>query len=510
MNAPDTNQSDFSARWFWAFAIGHLLLWTAVPFLTQANGPLDNVEMLNWGHEWQWGYAKHPPLPAWAAEAASYLPGDPVWSTYLLSQVCIVACFWAAWKLGREFLSPGIALAATVVLEGSVYYNCTTPEFNNNIMAKACWALFILFAYYGIARGRIRDWAAAGLFLAAAVLSKYDAALLLAATLLFSFVNSRARACWKTAGPYVLTGVSLTLAAPHLWWLVSNDFATLRYIAARSSATHSLLSHVAHPAEFLGSQLGAIAVTMILATILLGWRWKFRTVDEAARFTRSYLTWIVLGPLLLALGFSLLTGAHLRSMWGASMFTFVGVLLFAWFEFRVDPALVRRTVYASAVAGICFALGLGVRNVIGDGMVNLPLRVDYPGEQLAAEVEEAWSERSDEPLENLGGDWWLAANVNVYHPERPSISAELDHDLPTWTERDAWKSEGGVIVWEMATADKDYELQLKRQYPNAEILQPLEFAWTKNHDRPPLKIGIAVVQPQTAIQTAAPDVPTRR
>lgn len=510
MTAIDTNRSDISARWFWTFAVGHLLLWTAVPFFTQANGPLDNVEMLNWGHEWQWGYPKHPPLPAWSAEAASYLPGDPVWSTYLLSQVCILACFWSAWKMGREVLSPGIALAATVVLEGSIYYNCTTPEFNNNIMAKACWALFTLFAYYGISRGLARYWSLAGVFLAAAILSKYDAALLLIATLTFSVVHPQARACWRTAGPYVLTGVSLLLASPHLWWLVANDFVTLRYIGARSSHAHAWLNHLEHPAEFLGAQLGAVAVTLILATTLLGWRWKFRAVDAQAQFTRTYLAWIVLGPLALALSYSLLTGAHLRSMWGASMFTFLGVLLFAWFEFRADPALIRRTIYASATVGLLFAVGLGFRNLVGDGMVNLPLRVDYPGEQLAAQAQEIWRQRSDKPLENLGGDWWLAANISVYHPERPSISAEPDLDLPAWTELDAWSSEGGIIVWETATAEDDFETQIKAHYPNAEFLHPLEFAWTKNHERPPLRIGMAVVQPGAPIRTAAEPTTNRR
>ncbi|EAQ79917.1 glycosyltransferase family 39 protein [Blastopirellula marina] len=506
-NAPETpNQSDPTTRWFWIFAVGHLLLWTAVPFFTQANGPLDNVEMLNWGHEWQWGYPKHPPLPAWAAEAATYLPGGPVWSTYLLSQVCIVGCFWAAWRLGRETLSPSLAIAAVVVLEGSVYYNCTTPEFNNNIMAKVCWAMFILFAYYGIARNRIVDWGAAGVFLAAAILSKYDAALLLAAMLLFSFLHPRARACWRTPGPYVLTGVSLLLAAPHLWWLVTNDFTTLRYITSRSSKSPTWLSHLEHPFEFLGAQLGAIAVTLILATILLGWRWRIKSVDSATQFTRTYLACMVLGPLGLALAYSLITGAHLRSMWGASMFTFLGVLLFAWLEVRSDPALIRRTIYASAIAGFIFAAGLGMRNLVGDGLVTAPLRVDYPGEQLASQVEEIWNDRSEQPLENLGGDWWLAANINVYHPARPSISAEQDHDLPAWTEQDAWRTEGGIIVWETATADEDYETQIKAIYPHAEILQPLEFAWTKNQQRPPLRVGMAVVQPLTPIRTA--ELPT--
>jgi hypothetical protein len=37
-----------------------------------ASLPLDVVsDGLSWGHEWQWGYYKHPPLPSWEVEARS-------------------------------------------------------------------------------------------------------------------------------------------------------------------------------------------------------------------------------------------------------------------------------------------------------------------------------------------------------------------------------------------------------------------------------------------------------
>ena len=58
-------------RWFdrCAFLVIaiHMLVWTLVPTLVNRNLPLDVVEALAWGHEWEWGYEKHPPLSAWAA-----------------------------------------------------------------------------------------------------------------------------------------------------------------------------------------------------------------------------------------------------------------------------------------------------------------------------------------------------------------------------------------------------------------------------------------------------------
>ena len=63
-------------RWFWIFAVVHLAVWVLVPVLTHPNAPLDVVEIVYWGHEWQWGYVKHPPLPSWLSEAAVAVSAD--------------------------------------------------------------------------------------------------------------------------------------------------------------------------------------------------------------------------------------------------------------------------------------------------------------------------------------------------------------------------------------------------------------------------------------------------
>ncbi|TKW73664.1 MAG: hypothetical protein DI543_26225, partial [Bradyrhizobium icense] len=45
-----------------AFALVYFLAWSTLPALLGHSFPLDVVESLSWGKEWQWGYYKHPPL----------------------------------------------------------------------------------------------------------------------------------------------------------------------------------------------------------------------------------------------------------------------------------------------------------------------------------------------------------------------------------------------------------------------------------------------------------------
>ena len=53
---------------FYLFLFSHLLMWTIIPSLSNANLPLDTIEALAWGSNLDWGFNKHPPLSAFAVE----------------------------------------------------------------------------------------------------------------------------------------------------------------------------------------------------------------------------------------------------------------------------------------------------------------------------------------------------------------------------------------------------------------------------------------------------------
>ena len=72
--------------------LGHLvavqlLIWALLPGLLVDSLPLDVVEGAYWGREWQWGYYKHPPFPAWVLHLFHASLGDI--GPFLLSQLCI-------------------------------------------------------------------------------------------------------------------------------------------------------------------------------------------------------------------------------------------------------------------------------------------------------------------------------------------------------------------------------------------------------------------------------------
>src|SRR5580704_5462116 len=79
---------------FAAFLALHFMVWTALPALLYANLPLDLIEALTYGREWQLGYDKLPPLPWWLVEIMHRAFGADA-AYYALAQAAVVIAFIA-------------------------------------------------------------------------------------------------------------------------------------------------------------------------------------------------------------------------------------------------------------------------------------------------------------------------------------------------------------------------------------------------------------------------------
>src|SRR5712671_6210230 len=96
---------------FALFALGHAALWTLLPATLYPNLPLDLIEALTYGREWQLGYDKLPPLPWWLVEIAYRLVGHDV-VYYALAQLAVIAAFIFVWAVARRLVGPVGALVA--------------------------------------------------------------------------------------------------------------------------------------------------------------------------------------------------------------------------------------------------------------------------------------------------------------------------------------------------------------------------------------------------------------
>ena len=156
------------------FLISHLLIWTLIPSLSNSNLPRDTIEALAWGSNLDWGFDKHPPLSAFAAELIYQIFGNQDWAYYFLSQIFVVSTFVIIWIFSKEFLkNDTYCLISLLILESIYFYNFTTPEFNVNISQLPFWALSVYFTWRCIKYDKAIDYLFLGLFVGLGILSKY-------------------------------------------------------------------------------------------------------------------------------------------------------------------------------------------------------------------------------------------------------------------------------------------------------------------------------------------------
>src|SRR3984885_16240344 len=88
---------------FGGFLALHFAVWTVLPALLYANLPLDLIEALTYGREWQFGYDKLPPLPWWLVEIVHRAIGADA-AYYALAQAAVVIAFALVFATARPIV----------------------------------------------------------------------------------------------------------------------------------------------------------------------------------------------------------------------------------------------------------------------------------------------------------------------------------------------------------------------------------------------------------------------
>src|SRR4029450_6363617 len=86
-----------------AILVLHALVWTVLPTLLYPTLPLDLIEALTYGREWQLGHDKLPPLPWWLVEIVYRVIGVDT-AYYALAQLAVIGGFAAVFLTRRRLV----------------------------------------------------------------------------------------------------------------------------------------------------------------------------------------------------------------------------------------------------------------------------------------------------------------------------------------------------------------------------------------------------------------------
>jgi 4-amino-4-deoxy-L-arabinose transferase-like glycosyltransferase len=509
---------DAPGKAFAAFLALHAAAWTLLPTLLYANLPLDLIEALMYGREWQLGYDKLPPLPWWLVEFMYRLVGhDFVY--YLLAQVAVVAAFVLIYATAFPLIGGLGALVSVLILDGLHYLNYTSSKFNHDVIQLPFWALAGYALHRGLRRGRMLDWILLGIGIGLSLWAKYFVAVLVAPMVVFALVDRDARKALATPGPYVAAIVALVVTSPHLVWLVQNNFLPFGYAERRAVLPRGWYDHLWHPFEFAVSQLFFLIPSLLIAAPLF---WP-RHIDSPARpreggdpaltyqeersrwipaftgisgvrgdaFDYRIVSWLAFGPFATVLLLGLVSGRGAVAMWGYPLWLFLGL----WIVMTAHRALARLLPRILATWGIVFsalALAFIVDYAVLPHIDHRYRAAFFPGASLGAQIEERFKAATGRPPDYVIGSMWDGGNVEHYAPSHPRVLVDGRPERAPWIDLADLKAKGAVVVW----TDGDLN-QVPEEYravaPNAQVQAPLRLHYRDSTTL--LEVGWAIVPP---------------
>jgi hypothetical protein len=412
------SQQDAVLRFWPLLFIANALVWTLASWLYRANLDWagDMLENYTWGIEWQAGYYKHPPLFAWLTAAwFSVFPRTDL-AYFALSSCNAAVGLFGIVALARRFLPAPLAVVAGLAMAVSPVYGSLAIKFNANTVLLSCWpwaAYFFVRYMQTASRGSA---AALGALAGICMLGKYFSVVLLATFALAACVVPAWRQrLWH---PRILWAVAagLLVLAPHIGWVVTHDFPTVRYATDRMHESE-------RPAYSIALGLAGYVMPQIAYLLpCMGFAWLLRETRGpgviallrglAKPGRNAGLWWLVGGHFVVVAAVALLTGTALSSQWGrtalfAAMPLWVAVLAAA--GLRVSLRRAPRMMLLFWLAALAFsAMGgyVDARRGTRDAR--------EPRVELAHAARAAWRQHVDAPLAIVAGTTKDARAVAFY------------------------------------------------------------------------------------------------
>ena len=327
-----------------------LAAWTVLPYLASSAPPLDVVEGLLWGKEWLLGTHKHPPLQAWLIELSFDATGDPILGPYILSQLSVALTYLFVFMTGSLLTTRNNSLIGAILLVPCLYYTWLTPEFNPNVLQLPVWsAAIILFTMARQHPTRALPWLLLGFVAGLGILTKYSVLVLYTLLAVWTLAERDMRRALQRPWPWLAIVLALLVASPHLVWLAQNDFPTLGYADSRGSSEGGRFSSV----DWFAAQ-AADHLPLLIFFLMLGYRSvRSLTCLAVPKPQLRYIAFLALGPAVLTVVASMVTGIGLRDMWGMPMFTLSGLLIVCLLgrQWSLDLSARALLVAAAFVAG---------------------------------------------------------------------------------------------------------------------------------------------------------------
>ncbi len=484
----------------WAAALLQALLWALVPTLVYWGPPGDVPFVLAAGHEFQFGGFLNPPLAYWLADIAFRITGGSLFGVYALSQACVVATYWAVFALGRSIVGEQHAALAVLLTAAISVFSVPTPDFGPMVLTMPLWAFTLLHYWRAIGEGRREYWIALAVDAGLLLLTSYLGILLLAILAGFTVANQRVRLVLASYEPWAAALAASLCLVPHLWWLRHSGL-TLPSVLAGADGPVSIAGHILGGFRLFAGILIAHVGLLALVAIVSGWpRTRHDPGPVIVRppvkpFARQFVYVFALAPAAAATALTFIIGspgpltgiAPLVVLSGLAAIILAGDaielahqrrLIFGWFAVLLIPP-------AMAIAAFLVLPWLGIDMT--------PMQ---PAKAMAQFFGDSFQRRVGAPLSIVTGDPRIAAMVSLA-PSRPHLYLDATPQRSPWVTADDVKTKGAIVVWPNSGIAGAPPPDIAARFPGLVPEVPHTFERPVQGALPLLRIGWALIRPQS-------------
>jgi hypothetical protein len=310
-------------------------------------------------------------------------------------------------------------------------------------------------------------------------------------------LDREARSRLASAGPWVAAAVALIIMAPHLTWLVQNDFLPFHYAEARALPVRGPFDHVLRPVQFLGGQFFFILPALLIAAPLFLPPSKNKSAPPPAAdaFDRRIVTLLAFGPTLAVFALALVTGRGTVTMWGYPLWLFLGLWIVLFAQAALDRVrLVRIGALGAAVFAI-LAIAFTADYTVLPRIDHRYRSAFYPGSALAAAVTQRFESATSRKPAYVIASMWNGGNVAHYsgvHPQPRVLIDGLPRRAP-WIDLNDLRARGAILVWTDGDLNALPE-SFAAVAPRAEVGAPFGLPFRRGEMV--LHVGWAVLRPQ--------------
>lgn len=229
----------------------------------------DEAYYWGWSNFLSFGYYDHPPMVAIFIAITTSIAGDTEQGIRLAAILSGVGITIISYRLGSSlFQNPLVGLYSAIYFNLILIFSLGSVIITPDTPLIFFFALSLLFIYRAVWESKPLYWYGAGFSIGGALLSKYNAALILPCLGLFFLFSKNYKNLWKQKEPYIAIAIAFACFLPVVLWNAAHDWVSFRFQFFRGiqgPTINPIISFL----EFLGAQALVITPFVFVAIVIV-------------------------------------------------------------------------------------------------------------------------------------------------------------------------------------------------------------------------------------------------